>query len=176
MEGETKVCRSLRGESGSVLLIVAAAMVVLLAICAIAIDMANLYLARAQAQRAADAAALAGAKAFITTGCTTGGCNPGGVQEAAGRQLAEAAGAQNIIAGNPASVQDGDVTFSYPSAYEPQIRVFGIANANVSAQATAEAYNPAGGGKSPIAAACLKPFLVPNCDLVHTSPANPACA
>ena len=189
MEGETKVCRSLRGESGSVLLIVAAAMVVLLAICAIAIDMANLYLARAQAQRAADAAALAGAKAFITTGCTTGGCSPGGVQEAAGRQLAEAAGAQNFIAGNPASIQDGDVTFSYPSAYEPQItvlarasvptffaRVFGIANANVSAQATAEAYNPAGGGKSPIAAACLKPFLVPNCDPVHTSPANPACA
>src|SRR5579884_3988051 len=189
MEGETKVCRSLRGESGSVLLIVAAAMVVLLAICAIAIDMANLYLARAQAQRAADAAALAGAKAFITTGCTTGGCSPGGVQEAAGRQLAEAAGAQNFIAGNPASIQDGDVTFSYPSAYEPQItvlarasvptffaRVFGISNAIVSAQATAEAYNPAGGGNSPIAAACLKPFLVPNCDPVHTSPANPACA
>jgi len=181
--------RSVGGESGSVLLIVAASMVVLLGICAIAIDLANLYLARAQAQRAADAAALAGAKAFIITGCTTGGCTAGGPQESAGRQQAEAAGAQNFIAGQPASIQDGDVTFSYPNAFEPQItvvarasvptffaRIFGIVNANVSGQATAEAYNPAGGGGAPLAAACLKPFLVPNCDPVHTSPANPSCA
>ena len=146
-----------KDETGSVLLIVAAAMVVLLGVSAIAIDMANLYLARAQAQRAADAGALAGAKAFVTTGCTTGGCTSGGLQETLGRQQAEAAGGQNYIAGQPASIQDSDVTFSYPNAQEPQItvvarrtvstffaKIFGIMSANVSATATAEAYNPGG--------------------------------
>ena len=48
-------------EKGSVLLMVGAAMVVMLTTSAIAIDLVNLYLARTQAQRAADAAALAGA-------------------------------------------------------------------------------------------------------------------
>ncbi len=178
-----------KGETGSVLLIVAAAMVVLLGVSAIAIDMANLYLARAQAQRAADAGALAGAKAFITTGCTTGGCTSGGLQETLGRQQAVAAGGQNYIAGQLASIQDSDVTFSYPNAQEPQItvvarstvatffaKIFGILSANVGATATAEAYNPAGGGGVTLGQACLKPFLLPNCDPTHTSPTNGSCA
>jgi len=184
-----KSCSLRKDETGSVLLIVAAAMVVLLGVSALAIDMANLYLARAQAQRAADAGALAGAKSFVTTGCTTGGCTAGGVQETLGRQQAEAAGDQNYIAGQPASIQDSDVTFSYPNPQEPQItvvarrsvstffaKIFGINNANVSATATAEAYNPAGGGNVTLGQACLKPFLVPDCDPTHTSPTNGSCA
>lgn len=175
-------------ETGSVLLIVAASMIVLLAISAFAIDMANFYLARAQAQRAADAAALAGASAFVSSGCTAEGCSAGGPQETQARQQAGAAAAQNDIAGQPVVVQNSDITFSYPSPQEPQItvvtgsavhtffaKIFGITTVNISAKATAEAYNPSG-GNTPVGVACLKPFLVPNCDPVHTSPGNKVCA
>ena len=188
MAKNTRSRKSFCQETGSVLVIVAFSMVVLLAASAIAIDLANLYMARAQAQRAADAAALAGAQEFVISGCTTGGCTAGGVQETLARPQAEAAGAQNYIAGQAASIKDGDITFSYPTPEEPQItvtakaavstffaKVFGIQTANVSATATAEAYNPSG-GNAPVAAECLKPFLVPNCDPTHTSPGNLACA
>jgi hypothetical protein len=183
-----KSYRLRKDEAGSVLLIVAASMMVLLGISAIAIDMANLYMARSQTQRAADAGALAGAKAFVTTGCATAGCNPGGIQETLGREQAQAAGGQNYIAGQPASIQGSDITFSYPNAQEPQItvvvrrtvstffaKIFGIMSADVGATATAEAYSPAGGGNATVSISCLKPFLVPNCDPTHTSPGNSAC-
>ena len=140
--------RSFGAEEGSVLVMVAAALVMMLGVCAIAIDMANLYLARAQAQRAADAAALAGAKSFLITGCATSGCTAGGIQETDGRKQAEAAGGQNDIAGQAASIADSDITFSYPNAYEPQItvvasatvstffaKIFGVTTSNVSATA-----------------------------------------
>lgn len=174
-------------ERGATLVIVAAAMVGLLAVCAIAIDLANFYLARAEAQRAADAAALAGAAAFVNSGCVTSGCISGGLQESLARQQAEAVGNENSIAGASASIQDNDITFSYSSPQDPQITVtagrsvptyfakaIGINTSNVSASATAEAYN-ASGGNVPVSAACLKPFLMPNCDPIHTSPRNPAC-
>ena len=178
-------------EAGSVLLIVAFAMVVLLAVSAFAIDLANFYLARNQAQRAADSAALAGAYAFLQSGCLTGGCTSGGPQETLGRQYAEASGGQNYIAGTPANIQNGDITFSYPTPTEPQITVvarrtvstffakaFGVQTANVDAAATAEAYAPGGvgGGGQGFYASCIKPFLVPDCDPNHvTSPNNPNC-
>ena len=57
-------------------------MVILLGICALAIDLVAAYLGRVQCQRAADAAALAGASQFVNGGCTsTGGCSAGGSQE-----------------------------------------------------------------------------------------------
>lgn len=188
MLGKKRIQHTAGSDRGSVLLIVAAGMVLMLGVCAIAIDLANLYLARAQAQRAADAAALAGAKSFTNTGCATTGCTAGGIQETVGLQQAKAVAAQNLIAGKPAVVNKSDVTFNYPNAWEPQItvvahasvptffaKIFGISSSNVSATATAEAYNPAGGGGSAVGTACLRPFLVPNCDPVNTSPPNNAC-
>lgn len=173
-----KTRSSLDSEKGSVLLIVAASMVLLLAISAFAIDLASFYLARAQAQRTADAAALGGASAFVSSGCTAEGCSAGGPQETLARQQAEAVAAQNDIDGHPAKIQSNNITFTYPTPQEPQItviagravptffaRIFGIKTMNVSAKATAEAYNPSGGG-SPIGVTCLKPFLVPNCSPV----------
>ncbi len=105
-------------------------------------------------------------------------------------QQAEAAAAQNYIAGQPANINPNkDVVFSYPNPYEPQItvtagrsvptmfaKIFGIQAVNVSAKATAEAYNPSGGGNGTLGVSCLKPFLVPNCDPDHPSPQNTACA
>lgn len=178
--------------------IVAAAMVGLLAISALAIDLVSFYAARAEAQRAADAAALAGANVFLTSGCTSssGGCVSGGSQEAPAKQAAIDAGAQNMVAGQPANiVGSSDVSFNYPSAEEPQItvtvqrtaargnalptffaKILGFQTQDVSATATAEAFNPSGSG-SPIGASCLKPWILPNCDDDHPNPntTNPNC-
>jgi hypothetical protein len=162
----------------------------------LAIDLGILYVARSQAQRAADAAALAGAASFISSGCTTavGGCVAGGAQEALARQQAQNVGGENDVAGEPASIQDSDVSFSYPNPMEPQITVtvqrtvargnaipllfaklFGDTFAGVSAVATAEAFNPSG-ASVPVSYGCVAPFLVPNCDPLHTNPPSSTCA
>lgn len=189
MQKRSKVRPHFGTETGSVLLIVAASMVLLLAISAFAIDLANFYLARAQAQRASDAAALAGANAFVTSGCLTGGCVQGGTQDALARQMAESAGAQNYVAGQPANIKDSDVVLNEVRPYEPQVtvtvrravptffaKIFGVDTANISTSSTAEAYTPSVGGDSQVTQYCLKPFLVPNCDPVHIqNNENPAC-
>src|ERR1700746_593296 len=61
-----------RGERGVTILIVAVAMIAMLAMLALAIDVVSLYAAEGDAQRTADAAALAGAKVFVTSGFTSG--------------------------------------------------------------------------------------------------------
>src|SRR5689334_1362243 len=112
-------------ESGSTLYVIAIAMVGLLGVSALAIDMVSFYLGRAEAQRAADAAALSGATVFVNSGCTSGasGCAAGGAQETAATQQAIDVGNQNVVAGQAASIQAGDVSFTYPSPQEPQITV-----------------------------------------------------
>src|SRR5579864_8103953 len=150
-------------ERGSTLVIVAAVMIVLLGVAALAIDLVSFYAVRAEAQRAADAAALAGAQTFLTSGCTTsaGGCVSGGSQETSATQRAQDIGAQNFVAGQAASISASDITFSYPNSEEPQItvvvardtghsnamptifgKIFGINTVNISTRATAEVFNP----------------------------------
>ena len=58
-------------ERGQTILLVAISLVSLLAMAALAIDIVTLYVARSEIQRAADAAALAGAKAVADSGITT---------------------------------------------------------------------------------------------------------
>jgi hypothetical protein len=197
----TRGSRSAGRERGATLLFVAVALVALLSIAALAIDLGILYVARNEAQRAADAAALAGAYTFITSGCTSqGGCVAGGAQETQARQQAELIGTQNSIIGQGALIQDGDINFAYPTPEEPQITVmverssargdaiptifaklFGVASSGISASATAEAYNPSGAasGSPPVGTTCVAPFLVPNCDPNHYNTpagnANTAC-
>ncbi len=67
-------------ERGSALVILAGTMIALLGMSGLAIDLAALYATRAEAQRAADAAALAAAQTFMSSGCTSsaGGCVAGG--------------------------------------------------------------------------------------------------
>ncbi|PYV99315.1 MAG: hypothetical protein DMG86_14550 [Acidobacteria bacterium] len=65
------ISRSRRGERGQTILLVAVSIVSLLAMAALAIDVVTLYTARSETQRAADAAALAGAKAFVDSGVTS---------------------------------------------------------------------------------------------------------
>jgi Flp pilus assembly protein TadG len=85
------------GERGVVLLQTALALVVLLGFCGMVIDMGFLTVARAQAQNAADAGALAAAAALAFDGLPTG------VPPEAD-QSARAAAAQNKVMGAAASV------------------------------------------------------------------------
>ena len=65
------ITRSRSGERGQTIVLVALSIVSLLAMGALAIDVVTLYTARSEIQRAADAAALAGAKAFVDSGVTS---------------------------------------------------------------------------------------------------------
>ena len=182
-------------QRGVSLLMVALALVALIAMAALSIDVASLYTARGEAQRAANAAALAGAKMFVSSGYTTAPAawgdptkvcsttGPGSV--AAANKQAEAAAAANLIAGQPAQVQS--ITCDLTRSGNPNIkvtvqrlnlpiffaRIWGNAATTVTATATAEAYNPSNNGLStpqPFSVTAVKPWLVPNCNPNISSP------
>src|SRR5262249_45762838 len=149
------------------------------------IDLTSLYSARGEIQRAADAAALAGAKAFLDSGIVT---DPGNsTLQTLARNMATAyaggAASQNNVANGPAQMLPGFHALDFSIAGNPRItvrlqrtslplffaRVWGSSLASVSATAVAEAYNPAfsqanGGSFLPSAPKCVKPLLVPNSD------------
>lgn len=180
-----------RQDKGVSILIISVAMIFVLGMAGLGIDLASLYVARSEAQRAADAAALAGANALAspTNGCVTvsGGTISTACQDIA-TQEAEKVGNLNLIAGVSPDIGlvGSDVKFLSTSASDPQIQViasrdkahnnpmptffvkiFGIDTANISAKAVAEAFISQGVGE-PVGATCVKPWLIPNCD-----PGNP---
>src|SRR6266496_678645 len=181
-------------ECGVTILIVGLTLLALVAMAALVIDVASLYQAQAEAQRAADAAALAGANIFATSGFTsypgnfTAGtiCHDGAAQTAAVNKQAEAAAHENLISGQPATIKS--VTCILGNVHNPRVQITVVSstlptffariwgpNANtVTATATAEAYNPSGGA-TPVDVRGVKPWLVPNCDPTHPTPANPNC-
>jgi Flp pilus assembly protein TadG len=179
-------------QRGSSLFIVAAAMLALVGLMGLAIDLVALYLGKSEAQRAADAAALAGAQEFVLSGFTSGLVTQAAAQTLATNQ-AVAVGQKNLVGGSAPSIPSGNVTFDFSHAGNPLItvqvaatlptyfmQIFGVTSANIAATATAEAYNPAGSpaGGPTLCAYCLKPFLVPNCDpdhLVAPPGGNPNC-
>jgi hypothetical protein len=173
-------------ERGATLFIAAASLLAVLSMAGLAIDLVALYVGRSEAQRAADAAALAGASAFVSTGCASGGidCLSSSV-EALATQKATATGAQNLVGGKAPSVPTVSITFSRGDGATPTrdpmitvvasatmptffMKIWGVTSNTVSATATAEAYNPSGSTSGPpYCASCLKPFIVPNCDPNH---------
>jgi Flp pilus assembly protein TadG len=181
-------------QRGVTLLLVCILMFAMIAMAALAIDVAWLYTARSEAQRAADAAALAGAKEFLDSGFTSGLITSAQVAPLS-RQKAQAVATTNTVAGVAASVADGDITFDFSRTGDPLItvtvqrssaagnpiptffaRLFGRTAVDVRATATAEAFNPSGTGV-PVTASCAKPWILPNCDqnALHTTPQNPNC-
>jgi hypothetical protein len=160
-------------------LLVVAGIFSLMAMAALAIDLVTLYTAKSEAQKAADAAALAGAKMFvasgITSGETTGVCTAGGGGTTLSNVTAAAAAAANTIQGAAATVSNVVCT---GTTENPQIavtisrsnlptffgRIFGVRGTSVSATAKAEAFNNSGGGASVVSVGSVKPWLVPNCD------------
>jgi hypothetical protein len=169
------------GERGSTIYLVAGSLVILLGMGALAIDLASLYVARNESQRAADSAALAGAKVFVESGCVTSGDCTG--EEATATDRATQAAGLNLVGGFPVTVQS--ISFNETSQ-NPQITVqlqsanlntyfakaIGIVTApTVGATATAEAYNPSGAAGGPTyCTGCVRPWLIANCN-----PSFPGC-
>jgi hypothetical protein len=177
-----------KNERGVTILIVAVSLMTLMAMAALAIDVAGLYVARGEAQRAADAAALAGAKMFVTSSYTSNptgwvtsklcqSTGPGGT--AAVNKMAELTAQSNKIAGSPAEIKSITCDFDTP-AHEhtnPQVtvtvqsenvptffsKIWSRNSLTVTATATAEAYN-ASGQNAPIQLTNVKPWLIPNCN------------
>src|ERR1035441_1306785 len=162
------------------------------AMAALSIDVVTLYTARSEAQLAADAAALAGARVLANSGMTSAssaavGDNAVTLALAVATQVAASSmvGGRTLNAG--ASTCTAEVCVTIPETgvdfvANPQVtvqvqradlptffaRIWGTTQVKVAAKATAEAYNPsslqgtAGGPGVPIARAGVNPWLLPN--------------
>ena len=168
-----------RGEHGQTIILVAVSLVSLLAMAALAIDVVTLYVAKSEMQRAADAAALAGAKAFVDSGVTSDPTNLArqGTAQVIAQQVITSILPENRIEGAP-PVLVGTPTFDFTRNGNPQVtvslqrtdlptffaRIWGRRLSTVSATAVAEAYNPsnAAAGYPPITPKCVKPMMVTN--------------
>jgi hypothetical protein len=197
------------------MLLVAVAMVAIIAMAALSIDVVTLYLAREEAQRAADAAALAAARVISVSGITST-ANPAtdttswaAICGAAGSatKTAQAVGIQNSVGQISATTtvtysaggSSGSDCSALPVAFavNPMVtvqitrssmptffsRIWGNRGNNVSATATAEAFNPSDSGNvdngptgsiTPVLPSCVKPIIVPNQDPMNPSGCTPA--
>ncbi len=159
----------------------------LLGMAALAIDVTTLYVAKGELQRAADAAALAGAKAFVDSGVTSdNSVTRQGMAQVMITSLVNSALAQNTVSGGaPVLVA---ATPDFTRAGNPQLsvtlqkanlpsffsRIWGTKVITANATAIAEAYNPANApaGYPPIAPKCVKPMLVANQDPKSAAPSK----
>lgn len=153
-------------------------MVAIMAMAALSIDVVTLYLANAEAQRSADAAALAGARMLSITGITGDPDNSGGHWTQAcffATQVAIAVAEQNSVGGAPLTSGQVVVTFpnnsdintctgSTPAAFgvNPFVtvkvqranlptffsRIWGQTGVSVSGSATAEVFNSSNSGSA----------------------------
>ena len=178
---------SRRNERGVTVLIVGITLLALIAMAALAIDVASLYQARGEAQRAADAAALAGARMFVSSSFIsrpgiwdlTTLCENSPSSTAAVNQQVNLAAATNSIAGQPATITSINCDFdNLHNNTNPRVtvtvgrtgapaffsRIFGPSGTTVSATATAEAYRPSEQSTVPLEMTAVKPMLVSNCD------------
>lgn len=152
---------TLRDERGSALVIIALSITALLSILALAVDLGMLFTARGEAQRVADAAALAGAGSFLE--------RPTDGERARGVAVDYAS--RNDVRKESVTLEPEDVEVDV-AAQRVRVtvrrtaergnaiatwfaRVFGVEEVDVAAVATAVA-SPAG------AATCLKPFTLPD--------------
>lgn len=161
------------------------------AMAALSIDVVAIYTARSEAQLAADAGALAGARLLANSGATsdtTGNAltsvgTPGGSVETISTHVAQ----QNKVGGITPTVtvaigknippSNPTVTVSVKVNTLPTFfaRIWGRTTYEMDATAIAEVYNPSYGTNGttiPVAPICVKPWLLPNIS-PDPSPANP---
>lgn len=154
--------RALRNERGSVLAFMVLLLVVLLGLCAMAIDLGMLHVARGEAQRSADAAAHGGAAYLLRNS---------GATEAEIKAEAVRVGQRNLVRGGEVSITEADVEVIWAEdkvrawVYRTQDRlnpvptlfagILGINRVNVAASAAAELW-PAE------ASQCVWPFALPD--------------
>jgi hypothetical protein len=150
-----------REQRGAVLVVVAGGMLALTSVVALSVDVGLMTTARVEAQRAADAAAMAGAGAFVRSPGNSG----------LARVLATEYAARNSVRHLSVSLLEDDIVIDTDAltvtvyVYRNRergtavptffARVFGINEVNIGAKATAEAA-PAGGIN------CLLPVAVPD--------------
>ncbi len=174
-------------ERGATIIVVTICLAALVGMAALAIDVASLYVARGEAQRAADAAALAGANIFVRSGITS----VSGMDQTAICQSAQAAAAaiavQNTIAGQTPTItsscafdtadlpENPRITVKIQSGALPTFfaKIWGGTVSTATATATAEAYNQSGSTTPPVLLTSVKPWLVPNCDPSGSTPCSP---
>jgi len=165
--GPALAARYLRDEDGSVLPLTALLLSVLLGMAAFAIDLGMVYVAKAEAQRASDAAALAGSTVLIT--------EPGKPDLA--RKVAMSTAGRNRIRRDTVRLLAGDVAVTdtgltarvqRAGARGDALRTvfagaLGLRTVDVAAETRVGVF-PAG------SATCFKPFIVP--DLWHDANGN----
>jgi hypothetical protein len=159
----------LRDEKGMSLVFASVGFMAFFAATTLAIDVGLFMTARSQAQSAADAAALAGATAFVYDSFNDRSVGGPAVQSAINT------GKRNKVVGGDVSLEPGDVTFPLgPAGQNDRVQVwvyrtkargthiptligpiFGISDFDIMATATAEAA-PANAMK------CVKPFTIPD--------------
>jgi Flp pilus assembly protein TadG len=150
--------KQLRQERGATMILVAVAMTALFGFLALAIDLGMLYVAHDDAQRAADAAALAGASAFLDSSASAA--------TGAARQRALEYALRNTFQNQPLDSSNVAITVIPDSGkvgvyiHRDSVRtlfaaVLGIRTVPISAFAVAQAVPAA-------AAKCLKPFAIPD--------------
>jgi len=184
------ICGHRHRERGQTIILIAISLISLLAMAALAIDVVTLYVARSEIQRAADAAALAGAKAIADSSVTTLPAGDGNLPAA--KLLAQTMATNainailptNLVAGSPPTFAGGPpamdftrqgnpiITVSLTSGTLPTFfaRIWGQKSATVAASATAEAYNPANNSSiTPIAPTSVKPWMIANTDTSNPS-------
>ena len=179
------IAKTKPGERGQTIILVAISIVSLLAMAALAIDVITLYVARTEIQRAADAAALAGAQGIADSGVTT--LQPQNfditAQNLATKMANDRISAMlptNLVAGNiPELVTTPVIDFTTKGNSNPLVtinlrqynlptffaKIWGKNASTVSAAAIAEAYNPSNNPSyTLIAPKVVKPWLVANLD------------
>jgi hypothetical protein len=179
-------------ERGQTILLVVISIAVLVGMAALAIDIATLYTASNETRRTAEAAALAGAQAFVSSSFTSGWlpqsivCSGSVGSPGLAEQRALHVVATNTVAGGAATLQATACNFATPT--NPQLtvtvqrtglptffgRIWGAFPGTSTVSATAEAYNPSGTTGPPINVANVKPWAVPNCD-PNNGTGNGAC-
>jgi len=186
---QRRATKKRNAELGATIIMIAFGLAMILGIAALAIDLGSLYLQKSEAQRAADAGALAGAQVFATSGCTLDATCLSAAVKATATTNATQVAQQNLVLGQTPTIPAPVFSTGGGSSYDPLITVTAsalaktfflpiAAGAQISATATAEAYNPSGSGTTSgptFCNSCLKPFFVPNCDPNHASPLNTKC-
>lgn len=153
--------KALRNQRGAAMPIVALVTVALLGMTALAVDSGMLFTARGEAQRAADAAALAGAGVLIT--------QPQNATKA--HAVATSYGEQNLVRDELVQMEEEDITVDLAQGRVTAVvrrdasrgnavttwfaRVFGTTEVDVDARAVAEVQDAG-------SARCVMPFAVPD--------------
>ena len=170
-ERESRNSERFASERGITLIITAAGLFALLGFMALAVDMGNLYTARADCQKIADAAALAGAKEafFYTPADPTTTARTAAVSAARANYVPRDSNdnrlqnANIVVNTTERTVQVTVLRTAANSNAVPTYfgRILGFGTVDVTAMATAEVYRPTVGGP-PFGSKCVKPWLLPD--------------